>query len=271
LHLKIGISTLFALNRPLKKLPELLDRVLKEFDVDIVEYVDDGPHYIRDDECLSFIREMRSQLGIELSMHAPYAAVNIAATNPLSRSFSWKIVLESVEHARKLDCKFLVIHPGLKDAFTYIFAELREPILESIAFLARVKDMCMDYGITPLIENLSSHRAVLMSPSDFKKFFGAVNGFRMALDIPHAVIAGLLTNYIECLSDHIRYLHLSNNDGKRDMHWPLTKGVLDWKRILKSINDLLPNADIVVIENLSISDVKSSLLALKYFLMNDAI
>ncbi|RLE54802.1 MAG: hypothetical protein DRJ26_01515 [Candidatus Methanomethylicota archaeon] len=254
---KIGISTLCALNSPLNRLAEIMSRKPNS----LWEFVDDGIHFLNSEEKLLFVKRLASDLSIELSMHAPYAAVNIAATNPVSRKHSWDLTLMCIDHARRLDCKYIVFHSGLKDAFTFIFKDLDEPKYESILFLARVGDECEKYGITPLLENSASPRAIILTPDDFLSFFEISSSFKMALDIPHAMLRGYFEQYLNRLSHRIAYFHISDNDGKQDLHLALSRGSLDWAGALEKIGRRGLSGPLII-ENLSWSDVETSLAAL---------
>ncbi len=258
---KIGISTLCTLNKPLKTLISLM----KEKSMHLWEFVDDGIHFIKNQNNLLLLKEITKNYNIELTIHAPYAAINISATNPLSRKFSYNMLLKTIDHARELNCKYIVFHPGLRDAFTYIFTDLTEPIKESINLLIQIGDLCSQYGITPLLENLSTYRATILTSNEFKEFFKQSNKFKMVLDIPHAHITKLFENYLLNLNDYIEYFHISDNNGEKDMHWALDKGVLDWRNALNKIKNKGLSGPIII-ENLSWNDVQISLNALNNYL-----
>lgn len=259
---EVGVSTLFEMNRTIDSLINCLDSDL----VHLWEFVDDGLHFLQGKE--DKLRELGGRvrdLGLMLSMHAPYAAVNLSATNPVLRKCNHDITLECIDHARKLDCKYIVFHPGLRDPYTFLFRDLDEPINESMEFLLRVGDSCYDYGIIPLLENLSTMRATILSSTDFKFFFKMASSFRMVLDIPHSLLTGLFDDYLKDLSERIIYFHISDNNGKRDLHWALDRGSLNWCRALKKILGKGLSGPLII-ENLSLSEVKLSLNALERFL-----
>ncbi|MCS7366114.1 MAG: sugar phosphate isomerase/epimerase [archaeon GB-1867-035] len=259
---KVGVSTLFTMNRSIDFLINHIDNEL----VQLWEFVDDGLHFLQDkeDKLRALSRKARD-LDLVLSMHAPYAAVNLSATNPVLRRCNHNITLSCIEHARKLDCKYIVFHPGLRDPFTFLFSDLDEPINESIEFLLKVGDLCSDYGIVPLLENLSTLRATIISPSDFKSFFKLASNFRMVLDIPHSLLTGLFDDYLKHLSEKIVYFHISDNNGKRDLHWGLSRGSLNWRQALEKILGKGLSGPLII-ENITLSDVKLSLTALDHFL-----
>ncbi|MCS7386360.1 MAG: sugar phosphate isomerase/epimerase [archaeon GB-1867-005] len=257
MRFKIGISTLCALNKPITELRNVMCRKPSS----LWEFVDDGLHFIDGEEKLLFLKGLASSFDIELSMHAPYAAVNVGATNIMSRKYCWDLTLKCVDHARRLDCRYLVFHSGFRDAFTFIFRDIDEPRSESIRFLAEIGDECDEYGITPLLENSASSRAFILTPDDFRDFFKLSNSFMMALDIPHAFLRGYFMDYVVKLSGRIAYFHISDNDCKSDLHLALGDGSLNWIGALEEIARRELSGPLII-ENLCWRDVEVSLAAL---------
>ncbi|MCX8169017.1 MAG: sugar phosphate isomerase/epimerase [Candidatus Methanomethylicia archaeon] len=231
------------------------------------EIVDDGPHFL-DDNKIKNLLKITSNTNITLSIHAPFTSVNISASNDIVRRFSMKLYLESIEHAHKLGCKYVIFHPGLLDSFTYLFNDLNEPIIEGFYFLLSLGDLCSDYGIIPLLENLATDRSTIMSIHDFKRFFNESRNFMMALDISHAHITGIFYDYLLNFHNRIKYLHISGNDDRIDRHWSLHTGSQYWRSYLKKIfNEGLRCP--MIIENLSYNDALKSLYTLSFFLKTE--
>lgn len=67
---------------------------------------------------------------------------------------------------------------------------------------------------------------------------------RLCLDVGHAYCNSShpVHAWIETLGERIRHLHLHNNDGQRDRHWPLNEGLLDMDAVLKYVSHYAPDA-----------------------------
>ncbi|MEM2136508.1 MAG: sugar phosphate isomerase/epimerase family protein [Candidatus Methanomethylicia archaeon] len=260
---RLGISSLCFASQDFS----YLTNFIASLKINLWELVDDGLHFL-DDNKINNLLNATSTLNIEFSLHAPYTSVNISATNYKTREFSMKLYRECVEHAHKLGCKNIVFHPGLLDPLTYLFSDLRKPIDDGIYFLLNLGDMCNDYDITPLIENLASDRSIILSINDFKKIFSNSNTLMMALDISHAHLMNIFNDYLSNFCDRIKYFHISSNDGKIDRHWPLNFGSNYWKEYVKRIL----NAGLggpLIIENLSINDSLESLTVLRSYIFDE--
>lgn len=256
----VGISSLCFIS---KDFDYVLSSIVSS-GISFWEIVDDGLHFL-DHNRIKRLLDFSSSFNMVFNLHAPYTSVNISASNYKARRFSMDMYRESVEHAHQLGCKFIVFHPGLLDSFTYLFRDLNEPILDGINFLLSIGDLCSDYGITPLIENLASDRSTILTVEDFKSFFCRSNSFKMALDISHAHVMNSFNLYVYSLRDRIAYFHISGNDGLADRHWPLDRGIPFWKDYLKRIFDCNLRGPLII-ENLSFSDSLKSLNVLKLFL-----
>ncbi len=65
----------------------------------------------------------------------------------------------------------------------------------------------------------------------------------VCLDVGHARANSPvpLCQWIEGLGPRIGHVHLHNNDGQRDSHWPLNRGVIDMAETLDSLARYAPN------------------------------
>lgn len=258
--LELGVSTLCSLSLRF----EDAIRAVASMNCDRWEVVDDGPHFLTP-ERRSFLKSAARDAGVKLSLHAPYASVNIAASNPFAREGSWKAVLESVEHARSLDCDFIVLHSGIRDAITFCFPEVDEPGRACFEFLVRVSETCSSYGVTPLVENLVTERAYWNTPDELAELIEA-SGAKLALDIPHAALLGHLDALISKLGSEIAYVHVSDNNLNYDEHLALGSGRLEWR---VAIERLLARgfSGPIVVENLKPSDAAKSVEVLRSVLL----
>ena len=255
----LGVSTVCISYAPLSRLGNLVSSL----PVNRWEFVDDGLHFLCK-ENLRYVKDLAASSDLMLSLHAPYTSVNIAATNSIVRRFSMNMYRDVVEHARVLNCRYIVFHPGILDAFTYLFKSLAEPIHDSIRFLVELGDLCDAYGIVPLIENMATNRSTIMSVEDFESLFDLSKSFMMALDIPHGILTGNFDSYVRSLKDRIRYLHISSNDGHLDLHWPLNRGELNWVGALERLLKAGVSGPLII-ENLSPEDSRVSLNLLEKF------
>ncbi len=68
--------------------------------------------------------------------------------------------------------------------------------------------------------------------------------FRLCLDVGHAHCNSStpVAVWIAMLAGRIGHVHLHNNDGQRDSHWPLCRGTLDMGAALQQLQSEAPDA-----------------------------
>ncbi|MEM3506758.1 MAG: sugar phosphate isomerase/epimerase family protein [Candidatus Bathyarchaeia archaeon] len=258
--MKLGISTLCFIS---KNFNFILKFLAEKFDV-LWEIVDDGDHFLNEERIFE-LNKLRNDKKIEYSLHAPYASINISATNPLVREYSQKLVLNSIEHARKLECKYIILHPGGMDVLASIGAKKNEIKEITSSYIGQIVDICQAQGIMPLIENMSSSRMLLRKTEEIQEFINSIKSLKIVLDIGHAFVVNELDDMLLKLFKKIAYLHISDNDGLSDKHWQLDKGKIPWRKIIDFFR--IHNFDgPLVIENLNWFDAKASLTILKNYL-----
>ena len=73
-------------------------------------------------------------------------------------------------------------------------------------------------------------------------------GLGICLDVGHAHCnsAVPVANWIKVLGRRIYHVHLHNNDGINDKHWPITRGTLDMKKTLELIARYASDATITL-------------------------
>ncbi|MEM2896844.1 MAG: sugar phosphate isomerase/epimerase family protein [Candidatus Bathyarchaeia archaeon] len=258
--MRLGISTLCFIN---KNFDLILKFLAENFEV-LWEIVDDGNHFLND-ERISKLNELREYKKIEFTLHTPYASTNVLATNPVVRQYNQRLVIEAIDHARKLEGKYVILHPGGIDVLASIGAN-RDEIKEiALGYIGEVADICQEQGITPLIENMSRARMLLRKTDEIQEFINNIKALKIAFDIGHAFVVNELETMSLRLFEKIAYLHVSDNDGLSDGHLSLDKGKVPWRKILDFFR-IRSFYGPVIIENLNWSDAKASLAALRDYL-----
>lgn len=251
--MELGASSLCLLNKPFER---ALSHIQTRPDV-VWELVDDGTHFL-DDERIRMVNRLRREHGIRFTLHAPYAALNISATNPVTRIQSQRIVLQSLDHARRIETPYVVLHPGGADPISGFRQDRTEIWQTTVSFLQEASDRCRSYGIVPLVENMAPKKFILTNADELKRFFTQVPMCRLAFDIPHAVIAKQLEDILRKLKRRMVYVHVSDNYGTKDRHWPLDKGSIEWRDVIDRLTAENFNGPVIV-ENTEWRDAVTSL------------
>lgn len=226
---RIGLSMLFCLGEPFKS---LLKR-LHEIDVDTVEIFDEGLHSLNSRR-VEALRKVITSRGLEITVHAPFADINIASPVPLLRRVFLKRLEKSISYARQLDCPLWVFHPGIKTGIGYFYPGLEWQMnLDSARKLLRISKK---QGVQIAVENLPEPLPFLMkSVEDFSLFYNDLGeDIGMALDVGHANLNKQIQSFINHFSKKIVHMHVSDNDGNFDRHLGIGHGNIDWTDFSKA-------------------------------------
>jgi sugar phosphate isomerase/epimerase len=216
----------------------MLER-LTDFDVRFVEVVDEGLHALSQKRVNAFRRIARDS-GLEFTVHAPFADINIASPNPVLRRVMLKRLEKSLAYARELKCKQWVFHSGWKSGVSEFYPNLDwQTNLRSVrSLIATAKKL----GVEIAIENTPEPFSFLVkSMRDIALFYselGVGADLGMAFDVGHANTAKEIFGFIDKFADKIAHVHVSDNEGKYDQHKGIGYGKIDWKAVAKALKGI---------------------------------
>lgn len=254
-EIDIGLSMLFCLGEPFSSLL----RRLHEVDVRSVEIVDEGLHTLNSRRVRALKRVAQSR-GLELTIHAPLADINIASPNSSLRRVILRRLEKSILYARQLGCRLWVFHPGFKTGVSSFYPGLDWQLnLGSVRTLLKV---ARGHDIRIAIENVPEPYPFLMkSVGDFSRFYDELGediGF--VLDIGHANLNHQIKDFITQLPDKPVHVHVSDNDGTHDSHLGIGHGTIDWEDVAKLIKKI-KYSGVITLE--SVEHVEESLQTLR--------
>ena len=153
---KVGVSMLYSLGEP-------FDRMVKRMatiETKNIEILDDGTHELTPNR-IQPSKKPPKDYGIEYSLHAPFADINIASPIKPILTASIKGVKQSIAHANALNAKLVVFHPGAHTGISQFYpgAEWKQNI-ESIKEIYATAE---EYGVNIAIENLPGKYWFLMN------------------------------------------------------------------------------------------------------------
>lgn len=112
--------------------------------------------------------------------------------------------------------------------------EIIDRIIESlIKLVARAKE----YDIKLMLEHQPT--GFLNTPESLIPIFDKVKNLLFLLDVGHAQVAGngrnLTKEFLVCFKDKLAHVHLSDNKGNNDDHFPIGAGIIDWEDIIRQL------------------------------------
>jgi len=253
--MKIGLSMLFCLGEPF---PSLVRR-LHEVDVRYVELLDEGLHRL-ENKRMKTLKKIAESKDLELTLHSPFADINIAAPNSVLRKTILKLQQKSILHASQLDCHVWVFHPGLRTGVSSFYPGNDWQLnLESVRTLLR---FARKHDVKIAIENVPEpHPFLMKNVEDFSRFYNELGeDIGLTLDVAHANLNNEIQNFLTHFSDKIVHVHVSDNDGIHDSHLGIGYGNIEWKNVAETMKKV-GYSNVVMLE--SVDHVKESLQTLR--------
>jgi sugar phosphate isomerase/epimerase len=235
---------LFCLNEPFTALMKRLGKV----EVEHVEIVDEGIHALNDRR-VSLLKKAIKARDLSLTVHAPFADINIASTSLFIRRAIIKRLEKSIVLSAQLNPKYWVFHPGIQSAVGDEYPGLDWKInLDSVRRLLKVAGQ---HGLKISIENVPDPFPFLLKKvDDFEKFYEALgeegSNLSLTLDVGHSNINGQTYDFLDRFSDKIVHAHLHDNLGDRDSHLGIGFGNIDWLRLIKAFKKINYNGVLIV-------------------------
>jgi len=103
---KVGVSMLYCLGEPFNRMVKRLGTLGTKY----VEVLDDGTHEL-DKKRVASLKETAKSYGLEYTLHAPFADINIASPSKAMLAASMKRLEQSMLYANDIDAKVWVFHP----------------------------------------------------------------------------------------------------------------------------------------------------------------
>ncbi|MEE9323745.1 MAG: sugar phosphate isomerase/epimerase family protein [Candidatus Aenigmarchaeota archaeon] len=144
---------------------------------------------------------------------------------------------KDIDVAKELGIKFLVFHMESNDPLLLKDRRMRRKIINN-----NVKSMkeLVDYGKTKgvgiVMENGIGKE--LSKLSNYKYVIDKVKGLGINIDIGHAFMLGGMKNvmkFIRAFRKKIEHIHIHDNRGSKDDHFPLGLGELEYEKVAKAL------------------------------------
>lgn len=201
------------------------DAILPHFD--LWEIISEANHFLPDikDE----IKNLMETSDLKVNIHAPFSDVNLAAFDRATRKYSISVFLEIFGIASEMDVEVVTIHPGVIGPVQYWDQDrVNKLTRESLEEISAIAD---EYSTNIALENMPEMRfATVKTTDEIEQMLDGLD-LTMCFDIGHANLTGQLPEMCR-LSPLFSNVHIHDNDGEKDKHWPLGQGTIDFKDIL---------------------------------------
>ena len=233
---KISFSSVDATANPLDWMYRLEDAGFQGWEI-----VDEGLQRV-EGELQERVRELHQTTNLIFSLHAPLSDINIASVNEPMWAESLRQIKQSIESTYEFIDEICVVHPGI---FSPLSMQIPEKALgKATTSLITLCEFAADRGLRIAVENLTSANMLLgRYPHELVELVHRANmdNLGICLDVGHANTTRTLEEFLtitERANDvEIIHIHASDNLGDQDLHLPLGAGNLDWKTVVRGMND----------------------------------
>jgi sugar phosphate isomerase/epimerase len=218
------------------------------------EIVADGSYRLDNPENVARIADVIGSLSLGITVHAPYADLNLATLNyPIWRE-SIRQVCTCIRQASQWTDR-VTIHPGYLSPVGKIMPE--RAWQQQKQALGEIGSIASDHSVLACLENMIGIREYLCRmPEELAGMVEGIEGIGITIDIGHANTVGRVREFLPYLSA-ASHLHVHDNHGVSDEHLALGAGTIDWDLVGKCI--ARDYSGIIVVEGRSLEEGKGSL------------
>ena len=238
---KVGLSMLYCLGQPFRKMFQQLAAVKTLH----IEVVDDGSHTLTKKR-VSMLNEAAKSTGIEYTVHAPFADINIASQSKPLLGATLRRLKQSIANASALDAHVWVFHPGIQTGISpfYPGKDWKQNI-KSIRVLHKTAE---EYGVNIAIENVPEpYPFIMKNVEDFIRFYRETSlNTDLVLDVGHAYLNGQIELFLRTFSDRIVHIHASDNMGGTDQHLGISYGKINWQRFAETLREIAYDKTVII-------------------------
>lgn len=243
--IKIGVSI-----KPVVSIMKDLQEFLEDIFADAEGLKDVEVHTNDLDEFDIFLLEIAEKLGVRYSIHCPHfyseARVNLCSSEKKEFENAEFWLEKSVDYAKKLDAKNIIIHPDKPGE-----GASKKEALDVLERHIRNNLKGLSSGQKILVENMPDEKYALSTPEEFKIFLKRFKGkfankVGVCWDVGHEIARFKKQEFIfpKKLKSKIKEVHVSGVENFHD-HLSLTKGNLKLKDFVKSLKDIKYNGAVI--------------------------
>lgn len=227
---------------------------IEEEDFEGWEIVADGSYRLDNPVNVRRIDEAISSTHLGITVHAPYADLNLATLNHPIWKESVRQVSCCIEQASEWTDR-VTVHPGYISPVGKIMPD-RVWESQKVA-LREIGKVASDHGVVACLENMIGAREFLCrDPGELLGMTEDIEGIGITIDIGHAHTVGLVRDFLPLVSQAL-HMHVHDNHGQNDEHLPIGDGSVDWEAVGPVIGRNF--AGVVVIEGRGVAEGKRSL------------
>lgn len=190
-------------------------------------------------------KEMMDEAGIAVSqVHGPWIWPPQDFTEE-DRAGRLAKMQRSLRGTKLLDCKYWVIHPLMPYGYDQRVSNPgheQETWDINIKFMREILKTAKELDITICLENMPMPDFPIGSPAEILRFVEQINDdhFQICLDTGHVSVYTDkdVAAAVRLFGDHMKVMHVHDNNGYFDIHSLPFFGVINWKQFSESLKEI---------------------------------
>jgi len=187
------------------------------------------------------LKNLLNNLGLHPnSVHAPINGVDLSTQSPDIKKQSIDLLTKTLEYCRAIECPIMVMHPNHSDSLPLGREAMKKNSIEAIR---KVVKKAEDLGVKVAIENMIDKEGGRFGSriSELREIIENVGSPYLGICLDTGHINLLISSDISmeeeilCAGEYLWTLHIHDNDGEEDRHWPPGEGSIDWSQIIRSL------------------------------------
>lgn len=191
-----------------------------------------------------------------LGLHGAFYDMISASVDPDIVAITRRRYEQNLWIARELKARYIVFHANYMGTFKLVNYRAGWH-KRQVAFWESFIEQAAESGIYILLENMWED-----DPSVIIDVIQAVNHphLKACLDVAHATLFSdrPIQEWIEQFAPFLFCCHLNNHDGLLDLHWPLSRGCVDYQSVLPLLRHL-PMPPLMTLEMSNWDSIEKSL------------
>lgn len=189
---------------------------------------------------LTLHKALRAQFAGVIAIHGPFIGMEYTHIDHLIRGVVSRRLDLTLEAALELRVSRVVLHSGYKPEIG-LFNLHESWLKENIEFWQKEIDRWRAAGIQIVLEN-----DIENSPDLLVRLVDEVDNpyLGLCLDIGHLHRFSALDalEWLRRMGKQLFHIHLHDNDGTNDSHWPIGRGTIDFDSFYDAVIQQVPNA-----------------------------
>jgi sugar phosphate isomerase/epimerase len=181
-------------------------------------------------EDLQRVADALRRRGCGVTLHGPFWGIEPGCLDPLIREVATRRIQQFLDLALVFQPIQMVCHTGFDPRHHVGHRDFW--LEQSHAFwkpmVARAETMKVPLLIENVWEKDPTFHVSLLEGIDSPYF-----GFCLDVGHQHSFSTSSLLTWLEGLSGYLREIHLHDNDGSHDHHWPIGEGTIDFQRLFE--------------------------------------